>query len=180
VPAPSPRLRRPLAPLAVAALLAGCGSLQTSNNFLGFITPYKLEIVQGNVLTKEQAELVRPGMTRAQVKDALGSPLLADPFHENRWDYVFAIRRQGAEPQLRRVIVTFEGERMAAIDTGGELPSERDFVASIDTGRQAKGTRVLALTDAEIAALPAPARPAASAPPPPPPARTYPPLESAP
>lgn len=170
---------RAVAPLLVASALAGCGSLQSSGTFLGVITPYRLEIVQGNVLTKEQAALLQPGMTRAQVKDVLGSPLLADPFHETRWDYVFSIRRQGAEPQLRRVVILFAGDRMASVDTGGELPGEREFVASIDTGRQAKGTKTLALTDAELAALPAPARPAASAPQPPPPARTYPPLEPA-
>lgn len=175
----SPLPSRLLAPLAAVALVGGCQSLQSSDNFLGIITPYKLEIVQGNVLTKEQAALLQPGMTRAQVKDVLGSPLLADPFHETRWDYVFAIRRQGAEPQLRRVVVRFEADRMASIDTGGELPGERDFVASIDTGRQAKGTKTLALTEAELAALPPPARPAASAPAAPPPVRSYPPLEPA-
>ena len=63
----------------------------------------------------------------------LGSPLLTDPFHADRWDYVFTIRRQGAEPQLRRVVVLFEGEALESIDTGGELPGEREFVASIDT-----------------------------------------------
>jgi outer membrane protein assembly factor BamE len=168
---------RVCAPLLAASFIAGCGSLQTSGNFLGIITPYKLEIVQGNVLTKEQAALLQPGMTRAQVKDVLGSPLLADPFHESRWDYVFSIRRQGTEPQLRRVVVRFEGDRMVAIDTGGELPGEREFVASIDTGRRAKGTKALSLTEAELAALPTPARAAASAPSPPPPARSYPPLE---
>ena len=105
---------RACAPLLAASLLAGCGSLQTSGNFLGFITPYKLEIVQGNVLTKEQAALLQPGMTRAQVKDVLGSPLLADPFHASRWDYVFSIRRQGTEPQLRRVV----GRRVGCVGAG--------------------------------------------------------------
>lgn len=176
MPKPSLSLRA-CAPLLAASLLGGCGSFQSSGNFLGVITPYKLEIVQGNVLTKEQAAQIQPGMTRAQVKDVLGSPLLADPFHEARWDYVFSIRRQGTESQLRRVVVRFEGDRMTTIDTGGDLPGEREFVASIDTGRQAKGTKALALTDAELAALPTPARAAASAPMPPPPARSYPPLE---
>ena len=168
---------RLVAPLLAGVLSAGCQSLQSSGNFLGIITPYKLEIVQGNVMTKEQAALLRPGMTRAQVKDVLGSPLLADPFHGNRWDYVFAIRRQGAEAQLRRVVVWFEADRMTSVDTGGELPAERDFVASIDTGRQSKGGKTLALTEAELAALPPPARPAASAPASAPPVRSYPPLE---
>lgn len=173
-----PRLPSLLAVVAIA--LAGCQALQTSDNFLGFITPYRLEIVQGNVLTKEQAALVRAGMSRAQVKDVLGSPLLADPFHADRWDYVFAIRRQGAEPQLRRVVVYFDGDRLKEIDTGGELPGEREFVASIDTAKTPRSPRTLSLSDAEIAALPVPPRPPASAPPASPPARSYPPLEPAP
>ncbi|MDQ6684959.1 MAG: outer membrane protein assembly factor BamE, partial [Pseudomonadota bacterium] len=119
--------------LTAALFAAGCQSLQTSDNFLGVITPYRLEVVQGNVITSEQAALVKPGLTRAQVRDILGSPLLTDPFHVDRWDYVFTIRRQGAAPQLRRVIVLFKNDVLASFDAGGELPSEHEFVASIDT-----------------------------------------------
>ena len=95
------------APRAIVSLgllgvaLAGCQSLQTSDSFLGIITPYKVEVVQGNVVTSEQVALVKPGQTRAQVRDFLGSPLLTDPFHADRWDYVFTIRRQGAAAGLR-------------------------------------------------------------------------------
>lgn len=161
------------------AVLAGCQSLQSSDSFLGVITPYKVEVVQGNVVTKEQAEAVKPGMSRAQVRDILGSPLLTDLFHQDRWDYVFTIRRQGAEPQHRRVVVLFDGEALKTIDTGGELPAERDFVASIDTFKTRRDAPPLALTEAQIKALPLPpkvAEPddAASAAAP---ARSYPPLE---
>src|ERR1019366_10170667 len=77
------------ASLAAVALLAGCQSLQTNNNFLGVLPPYRIEIVQGNVITREQAALIKPGLTRAQVRDVLGSPLLTDPFQADIWDYVF-------------------------------------------------------------------------------------------
>ncbi len=166
-----------LAGIALASLLAGCQSLQSSDSFLGVITPYRLEIVQGNVITREQAEVVKPGLTRAQVRDVLGSPLLADPFHANRWDYVFTIRRQGAEPQLRRVVVLFKGDAFESIDTGGDLPSEREFVASIDTLKTSRNPPTLALTEEQLKALPAPARPPAPDPVPPAPTRSYPPLE---
>ena len=137
--------------------LAGCQSLQSSSdNFLGIITPYKVEIVQGNVVTKEQAAAVKPGISRAQVRDILGSPLLADVFHADRWDYVFTIRRQGAEPQQRRVVVLFDGDKLKSIDTGGELPAERDFVASIDTFKTSRNAPPLALTSEQIKALPVP------------------------
>jgi outer membrane protein assembly factor BamE len=165
--------------LAVAAL-AGCQSLQSSDNLLGVITPYRVEVVQGNVVTKEQVALIKPGITRAQVRDVLGSPLLADVFHADRWDYVFTIRRQGTEPQQRRIVVLFDGDKLKSIDTGGELPAEREFVASIDTFKTSRDAPPLALTEEQIKALPVPkaapaeAAAAASAPA----ARAYPPLES--
>lgn len=172
----------PLAPLRTAlllgaALLAGCESLQSSDNVLGVITPYRLEVVQGNVVTKEQAALVKPGMNRVQVRELLGSPLLTDVFHADRWDYVFTIRRQGAQPQQRRIVLRFDGELLRTIDTGGELPGEREFVASIDTFRSTRTPPSLALTDEQIKALP---RPPAAAPEPVVPmgaVRSYPPLE---
>jgi outer membrane protein assembly factor BamE len=133
--------------------------------------------VQGNVVTREQFALVKPGMSRLQVRDILGSPLLTDIFHADRWDYVFTIRRQGAEPQVRRVIARFEGEKLKSIDAGGELPGERDFVASIDTAKPARTPPKLALTDDELRALPAPERTAPAAAEPVGPVRSYPPLE---
>lgn len=167
----------PLLALLLGLGLAGCGSLQTSENFLGVVTPYRVEVVQGNVVTSEQAALVKPGLTRAQVRDVLGSPLLADPFHAERWDYVFTIRRQGAAPQLRRVIALFKSDLLASVDTGGELPSERDFVASIDTFKTSRNAPPLALTDEQMKRLPTPPAPASTDPVPTAPVRSYPPLE---
>jgi outer membrane protein assembly factor BamE len=174
--------------LAGAIVVGGCQSLPSmptmpslvsADRLLGVVTPYKVEVVQGNVITKEQAAQVRPGMSRAQVRDVLGSPLLTDVFHANRWDYVFTIRRQGAEPQMRRVIVRFDGEKMASIDTGGELPWERDFVASIDTFKPSRAVPTLQLTEDQIKALPAPPKPTPTATEPIGPTRSYPPLEPA-
>jgi outer membrane protein assembly factor BamE len=159
-----------------ATLLSACGSLQSSDNFLGFITPYRVEVVQGNVLTKEQVALVKPGQTRAQVRDVLGSPLLTDTFHADRWDYVFTIRRQGAEPQQRKVLVLFDGDKLKSI-SAQDLPSERDFVASIDTTKASGKVPPLALTPEEIKALPVPPKPQAAASAPEAPPRSYPPLE---
>ena len=162
-----------------AVLLAGCGSLQSSDNFLGVITPYRVEVVQGNVVTKEQAAAIRPGMSRAQVRDVFGSPLLTDVFHADRWDYVFTIRRQGAEPQLRRIVVLFEADRVKSVDVGGgELPGEYEFVASIDTAKTPRSKPKLALSEDELRTLPVPPKPAApAATEPTGPTRSYPPLE---
>lgn len=167
--------------LTAAGLLAGCGSLQSSDSLFGLVTPYRIEVVQGNVVTKEMAALIKPGMSRAEVRDVLGSPLLTDIFHADRWDYVFTIRRQGAAYQQRRVTVLFEGEGLKSFEAD-ELPSEREFVVSIDTRKtQARSVPTLALNDEQLKALPLPAK-APAAPPaatsePQGPARSYPPLE---
>lgn len=169
-----------LAP-ALASLLAvgGCASLQSSDSFLGVITPYRIEIVQGNVVTKEQADAVKVGMSRAQVRDILGSPLLTDPFHADRWDYLFTIKRPGAQPQRRSLVARFEGDRLAALEAPDDLPSEQAFVASISTAKLSGTPPTLELTEEQKRALPPPKRPeaAASQPAPAGPTRAYPPLE---
>ena len=173
-----PIARAPRVAAAAGLLaLAGCQSLQTSENFLGVVTPYRVEVVQGNVVTSEQVALVKPGQTRAQVRDVLGSPLLADPFHADRWDYVFTIRRQGAAPQLRRVVVRFKDDVLLNVEGGADLPSERELVASIDTFKTRRNAPPLVLSDVQVKALPVPSRPPAAEPAPPVPNRTYPPLE---
>jgi outer membrane protein assembly factor BamE len=163
----------------VAVLLGGCGWLPSADRVFSPITPYRIEIVQGNVITKEQVALVKPGMNKAQVRDILGSPLLADPFHADRWDYVFTLRRPGTPVQSRAVVVLFENEVMKSIDTGGDLPGEREFVAAIDPVRSVKSTPTLALTEEQRKGLPVPPRPAPPEVVPDVAARTYPPLEPA-
>ena len=155
-----------LLPLAFAAALAlaGCSSFQSfhfSNEpasvkgFLAWIAPYKPDVVQGNVVTTEQISQIKPGMSRVQVRDILGSPLIADPFHAQRWDYVFTLKRQGYEDQRRAFKVLFDGDAVQKIDAP-ELPSEDQFVASISRRKLPTVVPKLALTDAEKAALPAP------------------------
>jgi outer membrane protein assembly factor BamE len=168
---------RLLTAAAGSLLLAGCASqLQTSETLFGLITPYRMEIVQGNVITREQIALVKPGMQRRQVIDVLGSPLVADIFHAQRWDYVFTIRRQGAEPQRRSIVLSFKGDVLERIDAP-ELPSERDFVSSITKEREYP-KRKLELTEDERAALPKPPPRETPAAEPVGPVRPYPPLES--
>ncbi|MCR5866568.1 MAG: outer membrane protein assembly factor BamE [Aquincola tertiaricarbonis] len=170
--------------LGALLTLGGCASwqesLKTSDSILGVITPYRVEVVQGNVVTKEQMAAVRPGMSRAQVRNILGSPLLTDVFHENRWDYIFTIKRQGTEPQRRSVVLTFDGDLLKTIDAP-DLPGEQDFVASISPVRVSKNEPKLELTEEQRKALPVPPKPEATptAPEPTGATRTYPPLEAA-
>lgn len=158
------------------ALLAACGSLQSSDNFLGVVTPYRIEVVQGNVVTREMAALVKPGMSRNQVRDALGSPLLTDIFHADRWDYMFTIRRQGAEPQRRQVTAHFEGEQLVRLEAD-ELPGEEEFVNAINVFKKPSSPPRLDLTEEQIKALPVPAKKPEAAATAQAPRRDYPPLE---
>jgi outer membrane protein assembly factor BamE len=175
---PSRPFASTVAVAALGAALGGCASLQSQDSLLGLITPYRIDIVQGNVVTQEQLALVRPGMTRVQVRDVLGSPLLTDVFHADRWDYVFTIKRPGTQPQQRSIVAHFEGDRLARIDAP-ELPSEREFVASISSTSASGKEPPLELTAEQRAALPVPPKPAAPAPAPEAsgPVRDYPPLE---
>ncbi|MGQ0597349.1 outer membrane protein assembly factor BamE [Aquabacterium sp.] len=148
-------LRRALFWLAPVAMLSACSNLSLSKpeTLFGLLEPYKVDVVQGNVVTQEIMAQIQPGLGRMQVKEILGTPLLADPFHTDRWDYVFTIRRQGVADQQRRVSVFFKNDAVERFDTE-PLPSERDFVASID--KPVKGKDVENLTPAQIAALPVP------------------------
>ena len=149
-----------------------------SDGITSVITPYRVEVVQGNVVTREQIAAIKPGVPRSRVRDVLGSPLVADPFHAQRWDYVFLIRRPGTEPQQRSVVVLFEGDLVKSVDSP-ELPSDREFVASISRPINLDKEPKLELTPEERQALPPPAKVATTeatnvplgA------ARTYPPLE---
>jgi len=161
--------------LLSAGLLSGCESLQRTDSLFGLITPYRIDIVQGNAVTQEQAAQIKPGLSRLQVRDILGTPLMTDPFHANRWDYIFTLRRPGAEAQRRSVVVFFEGDAVKSIEAP-PLPSEREFVASISRFKDIRAPK-LELSEAERAALPMPPRREVPAPEPMGPVRDYPPLE---
>lgn len=164
--------------LAASASLVACGSFNgASQSVAGVVTPYKMDIVQGNFVSREQAAAVKPGMSRTQVRDILGTPLLTSIFHADRWDYVFTFKRQGVEPQARKVTVFFTADALDRIEAD-TLPTEAEFVASLDSGRRSGKVPVLELTEEELKLLPAPTKVAEPAPLPPLPS-SYPPLEPA-
>ena len=140
--------------LAVSASLLGCAGLDNaSTHIAGLVTPYKIDIVQGNFVSKEQAAALKVGMSRAQVRDILGTPLLTSVFHAERWDYVFTFKRQGVAPQARKVTVYFKAEVLDRIEADA-LPTEAEFVASLDSGRSAGKVPVLELTPESLKQLP--------------------------
>jgi outer membrane protein assembly factor BamE len=181
-----PPVRRLASRLTVAMALvslAGCAGLRDKLPAMpsvgSLVTPYKIDIQQGNVVTREQAQALQPGMSRLQVRDILGSPLLTSVFHADRWDYVFTFRRQGQPLQQRKLAIFFKGEVMERIESD-ELPSEVEFVASLDNRRQFEKVPPLVATEEQLKAFQE--RNKVVAPPAPralPPTTSYPPLESA-
>ena len=175
-------LLRRYSPLALLLALGGCSMLPAlpkltpGESFLGLITPYRMDIVQGNVVTKEQVALIKPGMPRAQVRDILGSPMLTDLFHADRWDYVFTIRRPGTEPQRRAVVAYFKGDALDRLEAP-ELPGEREFVASISRPMPTSKPTLLELSDEQKKALPVPPKVVAEPVAPMGASRSFPPLE---
>ena len=89
-------------------LLAACSSMSTPQ-------PYRIDIQQGNVITQEMVAQLKPGLTRDQVKFILGSPLVADMFHTDRWDYVYMLQPGKGEVQRRRLTVIFEDNKLVRL-----------------------------------------------------------------
>ena len=104
----------------VLSSLAGCGQLPTLP--LGPLTPYRIDIQQGNVVTQEMIAKVQPGMSRSQVRFALGTPLVADVFHPDRWDYVYQYHKAGELKEQRRIVVVFKDDKLVRIE-GDVVPA---------------------------------------------------------
>lgn len=161
---PAMTLRQPRLVLAAAALalLAGCGTVDgASRRITDAITPYKVEVVQGNFVSREQVDALRKGMGADQVRQILGTPLVTSLFHGERWDYVFTLKRQGVEPQRRQLTVYFKDGAMDRVE-GDPMPSESEFVATLDKQRKRGKVPRLEATEEELRRFQA-SRPAAPA-----------------
>lgn len=86
------------------------------------VTPYKMDIQQGNVVTQEMVAKLKPGMTRQQVRFALGTPLVVDPFRTDRWDYVYLYEKAGRTTEQRHIAVIFKDDKLARIE-GDVVPA---------------------------------------------------------
>jgi len=123
----------------VAPIIAAFLALATS----GCI--YKLDVQQGNVVTQESASKLKKGMTKSEVRQLLGTPLLMDPFHGNRWDYFFSTEVRGKLVERNKLSVFFENDKLVSL-TGDIKPAAPAPAASAPAS----------------AATPAPAKPASS------------------
>ena len=82
---------------------------------------YKIDIPQGNEINSEMLMQLKPGMTKSQVRFVLGTPLIQDTFHQERWDYVYAMRVRDILVERRHVILNFEDDKLKNI-TGEVMP----------------------------------------------------------
>lgn len=172
---------RRVLPLALCATLAGCGAFNSATQRVAqSVTPYRPEVVQGNFVSSEQVQLLKVGLTRAQVKELLGTPLLSSVFRSDRWEYVFELKRQGVPPQGRKLTVFFKGDAVEKF-TGDTMPTEAEFVASLANLRKDIQAPPLEATAQALAAATSAAAPvkAAAAPELAPLPVNYPPLEGA-
>ncbi len=108
----------------ISSILLACGGV-----------PYKIDVAQGNFVSKEQINALKLGMPRAQVMDILGTPLLVSVSHADRWEYVFTLKRQGVETKPYKLTVHFKGDALDKIDGEGML-TEQEFVESLSGNKK--------------------------------------------
>ena len=174
--------------VVACGVLASCssGTMSSSSiNPVNWITPYKVDVIQGNFVSREQVEQLQAGMTRDQVKAVLGTPLLTSLFHADRWDYVFTLKRQGVEPQAFKYTVFFKGDQLERF-SGDSMPSEAEFISTLSNKRvlgkvpvlQASEEQLKAAEKSSAAKINSDAQPETASVPAGPSTTVYPPLES--
>jgi len=141
-----------LVSLAAASVLPGC--------------VYRPDIQQGNLLLTSDVDQVKAGMTRSQVRYILGTPMVSNPFDQQRWDYVYTFRR-GRDRDVTRAhfIVHFDGDKVRSIEMP-DLPEETDTSKIIKQQRARQAASAAAVAEGAAAAAPATAAPDDGAPPP--------------
>lgn len=138
---------------AAAASLLGCSTFgDATQKMANAMTLYKSDVIQGNFVSREQVQALQPGMTRLQVREILGTPLVTSLFHADRWDYVFTLQRQGVEPQQYHLTTWFSGDVLARVE-GDEMPGESEFVERITPKRKVKVPELEA-TEEQLARFP--------------------------
>ena len=139
-PSVSPAPRRvgrlsSLVVVAVALVAGGCASTQSIMPSLTSLAVYKIDINQGNYLSQDMVDRLKVGMTRQQVKQTLGTPLVTSAFRDSRWDYVYEYARQGKVREHRQFTVYFTQDLLARWE-GDEMPQS---VVEINRSAGAKG-----------------------------------------
>mgnify|MGYP002654806916 FL=1 len=127
--------------LLLAVLSASCSSTLPS------FKTYKLDVQQGNVVTSKMMMQLKPGMTKSQVRYLLGSPLLQDSFHPDRWDYLYEMNKDGKVIERRRVVMEFGEQGLKTVRgdiiPGGQPGAENAPVASVEDVTTATSNKTL-------------------------------------
>lgn len=126
--------------------------------FMWFFSPYRPDIQQGNFISEEMLAQLKVGMTRDQVRFILGTALLTDIFHADRWDYPFRLARGNGETTSSRVVVYFDKEGKVERFEGGNLPTEKEY---IDRIAGPSPFAKVAKAEAPAAVVPSPVAPSA-------------------
>ena len=100
--------------IVIPLLLAACSGVARLPSF----TPHKIDIRQGNLVTSEMRGKLKLGMSRTQVRAVLGTPLINDAFHANRWDYVYRLEQDNKLIEQQRMTIYFDGDALARIEDG--------------------------------------------------------------
>ena len=117
-------------PAAAQASTSTGVQTKQEKRFLGIFRPYRPDIQQGNFVSQEMVAQLKPGMTQDQVIFLLGTPLLTDVFHSDRWDYSFRLQKGNGEVTTSRVTVFFKDKLVSSFESG-DLPTERDYLERI-------------------------------------------------
>ncbi len=104
---------------ASSLLLTACGGIGA----LDFPGVYKIGIPQGNIITQDMVDQLRPGMTKRQVIFVMGTPLVRDPYHQDRWDYIYSYQPGGGVRGQERISVEFVDDRLVSM-SGDFVPSQ--------------------------------------------------------
>ncbi|MBW5801844.1 outer membrane protein assembly factor BamE [Halomonas elongata] len=105
------KLTRTVTLTVALTLVSGCS----------YFGVYKRDLAQGNLVTSAMAEQLQPGMTRQQVVNLMGSPMLEAPFDAQQWDYVYRLDKAYGGVEQRRLTLTFQGNRLADIERHGDF-----------------------------------------------------------
>jgi outer membrane protein assembly factor BamE len=113
----------------LAFSVGGCSLSQLKLPELKIPRVYKLSVQQGNVITQEMVDRLKPGMTRNQVEFVMGKPVLRDPFNDDQWVYVYSLEVPDYFTQTFKMVLAFDGDTLATI-TGDYVPQEADAEAN--------------------------------------------------
>jgi outer membrane protein assembly factor BamE len=114
-------------------LLTACSGTPEVSSYL---SPYRIDVRQGNYVTQDMVARLKPGMSKEQVRFVLGTPLVSDIFHTDRWDYVYRFQPGRGESQSRRLVVFFEDSKLVRV--GGDVVAADGTAAASETASPAR------------------------------------------